>query len=304
MRVFLATDGSPESFAAIREVLRILSPDRDSLLFYYSPFGPAKILGYDEGVLKHSRELLSEAVFSRALAGLPHNWPGGVEKIVGSKDPRAEIFETAEAQATDLIVVGARGLGPFKRMLLGSVSHAVAHLANVPVFIGRPKRGTAPADHLNVLLPCESALSGRRLVDFLRQFTWPPDATARLMSVINTVFPGKLPDRLRNPKRTPEIEAMIAGWVRAQTATLETAKEELAELSLHYPPGIRAAPPLICEGLAEREIVDAAKREHAGLIVMGSKESTPWGRLFIGSTADAVMNHAPCSVLLVRHAAA
>jgi nucleotide-binding universal stress UspA family protein len=94
---------------------------------------------------------------------------------------------------------------------------------------------------------------------------------------------------------------MIAVWVQAQTATLESAKGELAELAVSYPPGVRAAAPLVCGGLAEREIIDVAKRAHVDLIIMGSKESTPLGRLFIGSTADAVMNFAPCSVLLVRH---
>ena len=304
MRVLLATDGSRASNATIHEVAQLLSPKRDTLLIYYSPFGPAKILGYDEVVLKHSRDLLASAVFSQTMSTLPSDWPGGMETIIGSHDPRLEILEVAESKAAGLIVVGARGLGPIKRLLLGSVSHAVAHQAKVPVYIGRAKRGTAPLIRSRL---CSRAKMPTQAVAWsIFSHDSPGRRTHRrsLMSVVNTVFPGKLPDRFRNPKRTPEIEAMIAGWVHEQSVKLQTAENELIELASHFPPGLQAPPPLLCEGLAEREIVDAAKREHAGLIIMGSKGSTPWGRMFIGSTADAVMNHAPCSVLLLPHVTA
>jgi nucleotide-binding universal stress UspA family protein len=37
----------------------------------------------------------------------------------------------------DLIVMGSRGLGPFKELLLGSVSFKVMHLAKCPVMVVR-----------------------------------------------------------------------------------------------------------------------------------------------------------------------
>jgi nucleotide-binding universal stress UspA family protein len=45
------------------------------------------------------------------------------------------ILAEADKHASDLIVVGARGLGVVKRMLLGSVSEAVLRHANCPVLI-------------------------------------------------------------------------------------------------------------------------------------------------------------------------
>ncbi len=47
--------------------------------------------------------------------------------VVG--DPTDQIIKAAEGSAADLIVMGSRGLGDLKGLLLGSVSHKVASLA-------------------------------------------------------------------------------------------------------------------------------------------------------------------------------
>ncbi len=48
-----------------------------------------------------------------------------------------------ESQGANLVVVGSRGLGGFKRLLLGSVSQQVAHHATCPVVIvPAPERAT------------------------------------------------------------------------------------------------------------------------------------------------------------------
>jgi nucleotide-binding universal stress UspA family protein len=51
--------------------------------------------------------------------------------------PARAILEVARTQRCDLIVMGARGLGPLGAMLLGSVSTRVVHEAPCPVLLTR-----------------------------------------------------------------------------------------------------------------------------------------------------------------------
>lgn len=53
-------------------------------------------------------------------------------------------------------------------------------------------------------------------------------------------------------------------------------------------------------GSAKELIVKEAKRWNADLIIVGSHGYGFWTRAFLGSVSDAVVHHAPCSVLVVR----
>jgi nucleotide-binding universal stress UspA family protein len=57
--------------------------------------------------------------------------------VVGQAAP--SILSEASKQPSDLIVLGARGLGTVKRLLLGSVSESVLRHASCSVLIVRPK---------------------------------------------------------------------------------------------------------------------------------------------------------------------
>jgi len=53
-------------------------------------------------------------------------------------------------------------------------------------------------------------------------------------------------------------------------------------------------------GAPSRMIIESATNWGADLIVVGSHGRGFWGRVMLGSVSDAILHHAPCSVLVVR----
>ncbi|MBI2218310.1 MAG: universal stress protein [Candidatus Rokubacteria bacterium] len=64
-----------------------------------------------------------------------------VETIVEDGRPAGRIVEIARARGAGLVVVGARGLGAVKRLVLGTVSEAVLNDARCPVLVVKEERG-------------------------------------------------------------------------------------------------------------------------------------------------------------------
>src|SRR5690606_24304606 len=63
---------------------------------------------------------------------------GTVESCLRSGHPADELVELASERRSDLIVIGARGLTPSQRFLVGSVSMTVARHAPCSVLVTRP----------------------------------------------------------------------------------------------------------------------------------------------------------------------
>jgi nucleotide-binding universal stress UspA family protein len=60
-----------------------------------------------------------------------------IEITVNQGDPARIIIELARTRSYDLIIMGTRGIGTFRELLLGSVSQKVMHHANCPVMVVR-----------------------------------------------------------------------------------------------------------------------------------------------------------------------
>jgi nucleotide-binding universal stress UspA family protein len=58
-----------------------------------------------------------------------------IETVIGEGDAASNIVGYAQKQGFDTIIIGRRGLGRFKEMVLGSVSNKVLHHAKCSVMI-------------------------------------------------------------------------------------------------------------------------------------------------------------------------
>ena len=149
MKILIAVDGSEFSQEAVREVARrqwpVGSEVRVSAVIKL-PFVPtAETRSLPESDYSRlERELTAQAqqavaaaqttlAAARTVTGEPLAFSSGI--VIGN--PNEVLLAEAQAWQADLLVVGARGLGGFKRLILGSVSQTLAQQAPCSVLIVR-----------------------------------------------------------------------------------------------------------------------------------------------------------------------
>lgn len=142
-RIVVGIDGSTGSAEALRWAIELarLKGDEVVALHCYPPVAYAPYVAVDCGYLPYE-EGLAEVIEERAAALLATVVErvtaevGGDVKVIQELVPgnAAQVLLDAGRSAGH-VVVGSRGLGPVREVLLGSVSHRVATHATCPVTI-------------------------------------------------------------------------------------------------------------------------------------------------------------------------
>ena len=102
---------------------------------YVAPAEPWIPAGVPESELAHYRQVVDDGVSKAEKAGLTKVTGICLEGVIVD-----ELLAHLEANPPDLLVMGSRGLSAARRLLLGSVSDAIAHHVGCPVLIVRPPR--------------------------------------------------------------------------------------------------------------------------------------------------------------------
>lgn len=132
--VVVGVDGSPASERAVEIAFEEASFRGVDLVavHVWSDSGILEFPGVDWSVLQCG----AEETLAERLAGWGERYPDVlVRRVVVADRPAHQLLE--QAQAAQLLVVGSRGRGGFAGMVLGSVSTAVVHAAQVPVIVAR-----------------------------------------------------------------------------------------------------------------------------------------------------------------------
>ena len=118
------------------------------------------------------------------------------------------------------------------------------------------------------------------------------DVEIKIVSVYSMVIP------LDNFTPSAEYSEKLE---KAQKAQAESAVEKDAEtIRRCLPDSNLDLTTEIHIGSPPQVIIETAKEWNADLIVMGSHGRGFWKRMMLGSVSDAVVHHAPCSVLVIR----
>lgn len=115
--------------AAVRHVPLTVLTVQQALVSYWGPV----VYPGDADLTEHARKVAQEET-DTALDGLSEQARPPVVTVVAVPGaPAEELLKRTEG--ADMIVVGSRGAGGFKKLLLGSVSSTLAHHARCPVVV-------------------------------------------------------------------------------------------------------------------------------------------------------------------------
>lgn len=122
--------------AAVRHAPLTVLTIHQALASYWG--GP---LPTDQDLAKRAREAVQEETDIVLGKFGEEERPPSVTVQAATGVPAEELLDAAADADADMIVVGSRGAGGFKRLLMGSVCTQVTHHAHCPVVV-------IPADHI------------------------------------------------------------------------------------------------------------------------------------------------------------
>jgi nucleotide-binding universal stress UspA family protein len=203
-----------------------------------------------------------------------------VHEVCRSGDPREVLIELSSS--AELVVVGSRGRGQLRSLLLGSVGVAVVRHAECPVVVHRPwnpgivRRG--------VVVGADGSQDSRTVLEFAYRQAALHDLP---LTVLHSFW-------------DVQAAASSAAYIVEHTAPdLEAERlllaESLAGMSQKYP-DVRVHSEL-ARGLPQEALVAVGERMH--LIVAGAHRTGRLSRILFGSTAVSVVEHAHTPVAVV-----
>jgi len=283
MKTILAVDGSDNSYEAVHIMNYLARAEQLTLLHALNvsrPAYPEMLPEVAEEIYKTLEQTMKEdgeRLLKRVESLLPlHAGPTTKQLRVGS--PAKTILSMAEEQKADLIVMGARGLGPVKERLLGSVSHRILTLAPcATLIVNGPVKPVK-----QILLPLEGPSDAEAAVRFLRLKPFHEAVELTLMTVLPWTEPPW--------PSGAAAEAAATEMLEKQTEYIESMAERLRAIGYQ-------AHGVALVGIPATMILQQATTLRSDLILMGTKGRQGITRFVLGSVSHAVLHKTPCPVL-------
>ena len=143
---------------------------------------------------------------------------------------------------------------------------------------------------MKIVLGFDDSPHAQAALRWMCEQAWPAGAKAIVVSAVRVPVTAYA-----------EVYAPSVGFTQESLAELEQHSQEIvaAARTQLQSAGI-AAEGRVLQGDPREVLVDVARAEGAGLVVVGSHGRTGFARLVLGSVAAHVVGHAPCSVMVVK----
>jgi len=289
MKLLVAIDGSTQSMNAVHALAHFKPPEELTLVHALTlpeldhPMITSEVRDQVRDNIEKQLRQKGNALLANAVQDLPRDF-GPAQQIHQIGSPAQVILETAQSALPDVILIGARGLGKMKELLLGSVSHrTVLHAPCSTVIFKDPL-----ASLRKILLPVEGEEDAHVAFKFLAEKPFRESVEIQLM----LVWP--------QPQTPWPITLGQSKLIEEHAIT--HAQEQLDSLTVKL--GTMGYPATSYVGLGDPSyaILEQQRANKADMIMMGSHGRHGISRFLLGSVSHSVLHQADCPVFIIREA--
>jgi len=293
-KIIVTTDFSTQSLPAVRYALALGSTIGASVTLLHVVESSSPLAGMESLVLARTDSEI-EALAARQLEALAQRESKGSVKVttmVRTGKPFHEIALSAGERHADLIVIATHGHTGLKHVLLGSTAERVVRHAPCPVLtiptrnLPKHARQAASLKLKKILVPIDFSSLSKDALPYALLLAGHSGAELALLHIVEK-FPM---DSLLGPV----TNELTVPWIMEAETNLEGLAGSLAKTA-----GVKATA-VVERGTPFERICHTAKTAGADIIVLTTRGYTGLQHVWLGSTAERVVRHSPCPVLVVR----
>lgn len=288
MRVLIASDLSEASNEAVQQGVQMAAGGEIGLCHVMPELGTHALWAqdYEDDV---NKQLSLQPRVAEALRGqYTRLFPDGPtpEVFIELGSDYDQILHRAEAFRADVIALGTHGKKGLRRWLLGSVADQVVRAAHCDVLIARKSREGA------ILAATDLTEPGLPAIESAAR-----EATRRKRRLV-------IMHAMEMPREGDAAMGLLGALPALDTPEVRQSKRALArEIIVNALAHLRAeGQVVIADEDALEETLQLAKTLPTELIIVGTHGRSGLARVVLGSRASQIIEKAPCSVLVARHA--
>ena len=251
-----------------------------------SPFGKSDPYPLTE------KERSSKQIDRRIRESFPDSFTSW-EAVIGIGEPVEQIRRISEERQADLIIAASHGLSGFKRLFLGTVVERLARNVASPLLVVRSRTEPSRAGDLHplrlgrILVGCDLSADCTGSLDSALQLADAFRSKVHLLHAMERPMDESIVNPTDGPY--PEVQQLFQERLRERlihALHVESLAEERIKL-------------VLLPGPAGEQLPLYASTSDTDLLVVGVRRRGPLEKRILGSTTEAVLRKAPCSVLVV-----
>lgn len=281
-RILVATDGSAHARAAMSTATDFPWPARTRVRAIVARKTDAP---HRRSILLAALDRGAESAAAGARRALAPRWPD-VDVLVVDKKPVEAILSEAGRSAADVIVLGWRGHGAVRRLLMGSVSRGVVRQTSAAVLVARRHQRIS-----KIVVGFDESPAAAAALEFVRKLVPPKGGRVMLVTALTL---------LTVPKRGLVARTVAGDVRRANAVRRRSAAQKLARAAAALRRKGWLTRTVLATGEPLRELLRTVSKERAHLLVVGARGASGVRYLLLGSVAEGALNHSPVPVVVAR----